>query len=129
MSTKNKPLPRILFADQLADLMRPIKDALIAGYMGRFQTRYCHTLAGALYMAQTIANEVERHRHLLDVIQPGADAINAIMERYNASTVKPELWTARASEIRAIDGAMDIYAALLQTTPPKVIRRVAMGGV
>lgn len=101
--------------------MSPLYAGIVALRLGRADTEHYHDLAGAMSIAYRTAEKVERHRPLLAEIQPALDALTAIFNRAEQRTVKDAPWSGTPDEIDLIENGVNIYRAILRTTPGKVI--------
>lgn len=115
--------PNRLSASYKQRRARPLVDALIAFRLGRGGETHFYELLGALLIAYEIATEVARHRHLKPDLMLSLSALDSIYDRQDQRTVKDAYWAATLDELRALDLGVDIYAALLDTTPGKRVAR------
>lgn len=104
-------------------IMDPLTIALIALRRDRATAEHYHDLAGALSIAFRAAELVPRHRYLIDGLQPGLDALNAIFARSQQRTVDDAFWNGTPKEVDDIENGVKIYHAIVRTTPTKVMLR------
>lgn len=119
-------IPNKLTAREQSTIFGPATAALIALRMGRADVEHYHNLAGAMLICNHAIELVARHRHLADEIKPAFDALNSIFERAKQRTVEDAPWSGTAEEIDAIESGVEIYKAVVRTTPGPVLRRAIL---
>lgn len=119
---KRRPVNRIS-GHGLSAMMDPLTTALIAMCMGRATADHYYDLASALSIASHAAQIVQRHKHLLTDIMPAMAAICAISDRHEQRTVQDAPYSGTKEEIDAIENGVEIYRAIIQTTPGKPMLR------
>lgn len=104
-------------------LTRPLVDALIAFRLGRGTDDHYYDLGGALLIASEIVQVVARHRHLKPDVDQALAALRDVHQRKRQRTVADAYWAATEDEMISLELGVEIYKALLDTTPgPQVLR-------
>lgn len=117
---------RKLTTGQRERLMSPITTALIAMRLGRCSHDHTHDVLAQLLIAYRVCQLVPRHRHLRDDILAAESAVHNMLERYSQRTVKDAYVNGTDDEIDALELAVQIYEALLKTTPLRTFRRAVI---
>lgn len=107
----------------LATMMEPPTTAVIAMRIGHATAEHYYDIAQALLIASHAAEVVVRHRHLQDEIGPALQAVAAIHARHEQSTVKDAPYSGTPEELDVIQNGLDIYRAILLSTPGKSLLR------
>lgn len=116
-------VPNRLSAKYKQRRSRPLVDALIAYRLGRGGEAHYYELVGALFIAAEIATLVARHRHLKPDLDQALSALSSIYDRQDQRTVKDAYWAATPEEVDRLELGVNIYTALLATTPGKQVVR------
>lgn len=101
------------------NIAKPLTDALIAFHLGHGNEDYYYHLTGALFIASEIVNLVHRHKHLHGTLDESLRSLDSIYDRYQDQGV----WSGSKEEIHSLDLGIEIYAALLSSTPTKTVKR------
>lgn len=115
--------PNRLSLKHKQSLTRPLVDALIAFRLGRGTEDHYYDLGGALFIASEIVQVVARHRHLKPDVDQALAALRDVHQRKRQRTIADAYWAATEDEMVSLELGVEIYKALLDTTPgPQVLR-------
>lgn len=118
-------IPNKLDGKRQAAIIDPLLSGLIAFRLGRAESEQYHNIAGAITIAQHVAEIVHRHNHLQEDLDKAGMALNSIFRRKEQRTIKDAPWSATPEEIEAIELGIEIYKGLIRTTPgPKFMQAV-----
>src|SRR3546814_18777135 len=102
---RHRPVPNRLGARDISAIMAPITAALVALRLGRATDDHYNALAAAFVIAQEAAMLVQRHKHLVEALDPPVNALNAIFERRQQRTIPDAPWSGTpADEIGRASG-------------------------
>ena len=91
---------------ELRAIESPVTAAAIKLRLGAVDDDLRETLAAVINVAYYICKSTQRHAHLIPEIMRASDAA---LDGYN--------------DVDALDGALEIYRALIRTTPRKAIHK------
>jgi len=115
--------PNRLSKRQHDAMFKPLTTAMIAFRMGRAQSEHYHEIANAVMYADAIAELVARNRHVRGDLKGSMSALNSIFHRQKQRTIADAPWSGTPDEVDEIELGVEIYKALVTTTPGKVLRR------
>lgn len=104
-------------------ILEPVITAMVAMRLSRATSEHYHTLASAFLIASHAVELTPRHAHLADTVTAGLSALGHVFARHEQRTIQDAYFTATADELDAIHDALEIYKALLKTTPGRTWRR------